>query len=143
MKIHSTLNRVGSMSGNVIRWPCHRLLNSSPAGTLPYAADEDLQPGSRRWTTNRTGSDARENGLKDLNQRILAAVKAQFGPDSSEWCGLTRNPKLVTRNCRDEEPPPYFFCIGHYKPRSGFRPPAQRCANALRWVHEIVGKAQP
>ncbi|HXI24140.1 MAG TPA: hypothetical protein VNG71_09785 [Pyrinomonadaceae bacterium] len=29
--------------------------------------------------------DARESGLKDLNQRILAAVKAQFGPDSSEF----------------------------------------------------------
>jgi hypothetical protein len=29
--------------------------------------------------------DARENGLKDLNLRILAAVKAQFGPDSSEF----------------------------------------------------------
>lgn len=29
--------------------------------------------------------DARESGLKDWNLRILAAVKAQFGPDSSEF----------------------------------------------------------
>jgi hypothetical protein len=28
--------------------------------------------------------DARENGLKDLNLRMLAAVKAQYGTDSSE-----------------------------------------------------------
>jgi hypothetical protein len=29
--------------------------------------------------------DAREQGVADLNQRILAAVKAQFGPDSNEY----------------------------------------------------------
>ena len=29
--------------------------------------------------------DAREDRLKDLNRRILSAVKAQFGPDSSEF----------------------------------------------------------
>jgi hypothetical protein len=29
--------------------------------------------------------DARQDGLNDLNLRILAAVKAQFGPDSSEF----------------------------------------------------------
>jgi hypothetical protein len=29
--------------------------------------------------------DAREQALADLNQRILAAVKAQFGPDSNEY----------------------------------------------------------
>ncbi|SRR6266404_6352707 len=29
--------------------------------------------------------DGRENGLRDLNKRILAAVGAQFGPDSSEY----------------------------------------------------------
>ena len=33
--------------------------------------------------TNRL--DTRESGLKDLSLRITAAVKAQFGPDSSEY----------------------------------------------------------
>jgi hypothetical protein len=29
--------------------------------------------------------DTREQGLADLNQRVLAAVKAQFDPDSNEY----------------------------------------------------------
>jgi len=33
----------------------------------------------------QNGLDVRESGLKDLNQRICAAVKTQFGPDSSEF----------------------------------------------------------
>ena len=51
-----------------------------------YAADEtSYNQDLAALDDKQNRLDARESGLKDLNLRIQAAVKAQFGPDSSEY----------------------------------------------------------
>ena len=51
-----------------------------------YAADESSYNQDLAALDDKQNRlNTRESALKDLNQRILAAVKAQFGPDSSEF----------------------------------------------------------
>jgi hypothetical protein len=51
-----------------------------------YAADEtSYNQDLAALDDKQNRLDTREEGLKDLNLRIQAAVKAQFGPDSSEY----------------------------------------------------------
>lgn len=51
-----------------------------------YATDEDSYNQDLAAIDDKQNRlDAREDGLNDLNGRILAAVKAQFGSDSSEF----------------------------------------------------------
>src|SRR5205085_10530304 len=51
-----------------------------------YATDEDTYNQDLAALDDKQNRlDARENGLNDLNQRMFAATKAQFGSDSSEF----------------------------------------------------------
>lgn len=51
-----------------------------------YAADEtSYNQDLAALDDKQNRLDARQDGLNDLNQRIQAAVKAQFGSDSSEF----------------------------------------------------------
>jgi hypothetical protein len=51
-----------------------------------YATDEDgYNQELAALDDKQNRLEAREQGLHDLNLRILAAIKAQFGPDSSEF----------------------------------------------------------
>ena len=51
-----------------------------------YATDEDSYNQDLAALDDKQNRlDAREKGLSDLNLRMLAAVKAQHGPDSSEF----------------------------------------------------------
>ena len=51
-----------------------------------YAADEtSYKQDLAALDDKQNRLDVREAGLKDLNVRIQAAVKAQFGTDSSEY----------------------------------------------------------
>jgi hypothetical protein len=51
-----------------------------------YAADENSYNEDLAALDDKQNRlDARQSGLNDLNQRIQAAVKAQFGSDSSEY----------------------------------------------------------
>ena len=50
-----------------------------------YGAEEDSYNGDIAALDDRTNQlDELEQTLSDFNQRVLAAVKAQYGPDSSE-----------------------------------------------------------
>jgi hypothetical protein len=50
-----------------------------------YATDEESYNQDLAALDDKANRlDARESALKDLHVRMLAAVKAQFGPDSSE-----------------------------------------------------------
>ncbi len=51
-----------------------------------FSADQDSYNGDVAALDDKQNRlNARESGLADWNQRILAAVKAQYGPDSSEF----------------------------------------------------------
>ena len=51
-----------------------------------FTAEQDSYNGELAQLDERTNRlDARESQLADLNQRVLAAVKGQYGPDSSEF----------------------------------------------------------
>jgi len=51
-----------------------------------YSDDQDSYNGDVAALDDKQNRlNARESGLADWNQRILAAVKAQYGPDSSEF----------------------------------------------------------
>lgn len=51
-----------------------------------FSADQDSYNGDIAALDDKQNRlNARESGLADWNQRILAAVKAQYGPDSSEF----------------------------------------------------------
>src|SRR5580765_4305257 len=50
-----------------------------------FAAEQDAYNGELAQLDERTNRlDARERQLADLNQRVLAAVRGQYGPDSNE-----------------------------------------------------------
>ena len=51
-----------------------------------YLAEQDAYNGDVAALDDKSNRlDARDRRLADLNVRVLAAVKAQFGPDSSEF----------------------------------------------------------
>ncbi len=51
-----------------------------------FSDDQDSYNGdSAALDDKQNRLNTRESGLADWNQRILAAVKAQYGPDSSEF----------------------------------------------------------
>lgn len=51
-----------------------------------YSTDQDNYNGDVAALDDKQNRlDARERGLADWNRRILSAVEAQYGPDSSEY----------------------------------------------------------
>jgi hypothetical protein len=51
-----------------------------------FITEQDAYNGELAQLDERTNRlDTREQQLSDLNQRVLAAVKGQYGPDSSEF----------------------------------------------------------
>ena len=51
-----------------------------------FTAEQDAYNGELSQLDERTNRlDAREQDLADLSQRVLAAVKGQYGPDSNEF----------------------------------------------------------
>jgi len=51
-----------------------------------FITEQDAYNGELALLDERTNRlDVREQKLSDLNQRILAAVKGQYGPDSNEF----------------------------------------------------------
>ena len=56
------------------------------AAVNDFTAEHDAYNGDLAQLDERTNRlDAREQALADFNQRILAAVKGQYGPDSNEF----------------------------------------------------------
>ena len=74
-----------------------------------YSDDQDdYNGGIAALDGQQTMLDTREHGLADLNLRMLAAVKAQYGPDSTEYelVGGTRRSerKKPTRKNGNNQP---------------------------------------
>jgi len=73
-----------------------------------YATDEDgYNQELAALDDKQNRLEASEQGLHDLNLRILAAIKAQFGPDSSEFelGGGTRRSDRKRAARKDGGPP--------------------------------------
>lgn len=61
-------------------------LNSYEASTLSFAQKLDsYNQAVASLDDLQNGLEADENNLRELNKRILSAVEAQYGPDSSEY----------------------------------------------------------
>jgi hypothetical protein len=68
-------------------------LNSYEASTASFSQKLDTYNGTVATLDDlQNDLEADEDNLRELNKRILSAVEAQYGPDSSEYelCGGTR-----------------------------------------------------